>query len=250
MSDLKTLQQSVYEEFNIDPQKLPQHVAIIMDGNGRWAKKRFLPRNAGHKEGAEALRKTIKACVELGIKYLSVYTFSTENWKRPELEVKFLMGFFNMLIRKELKELKKEGVRVRCLGLTAELNEELQKNIQIAETETAENTQLNLNLLLNYGSRREITEAVKQLAIDFKDNPEAITETTISDYLYTAGQPDPDVLIRTSGEYRISNYMLWQIAYSEIFVLDTLWPEFNREKLIEVIQKYQNRDRRFGGLSK
>ncbi len=230
----------------IDSDKVPAHVAVIMDGNGRWAKSRFLPRQFGHRAGAEALRATIKACVEFGVHYLSVYTFSTENWKRPEAEVGFLMGLFQELIKKEIAELNRRGVRLHVLGATEELDPGLQDKIREAESLTAKNDTLHLNLMMNYGARRELVDAVRAIV---KNPPETITEATISDMLTTKQMPDPDILIRTGGDFRVSNFMLWQIAYAEIFVLPILWPEFGRTQLAEIIKAYQTRDRRFGGLN-
>jgi undecaprenyl diphosphate synthase len=231
---------------DLDPKKIPQHIAIIMDGNGRWAKERFLPRIAGHKEGAEALRRTIMACVEFGVKYLSVYAFSTENWTRPQDEVSFLMGFFKDLIGREIPELKKQGVRIRVLGDLVQLSQELQKSIAFAETQTASNTALNVNLMINYGSRREIVQAVQRIV---DKGLRTVDESTISDNLYTAGIPDPEILLRPSGEFRLSNFMLWQISYSELIFLKRLWPDFNRDEFIGVLQQFQKRDRRFGGVA-
>jgi undecaprenyl diphosphate synthase len=247
--DLK--REKTYQKYQLDPQRIPQHVAIIMDGNGRWAKKRFLPRAAGHKAGAEALRKTIKSCVELNIKYLTVYVFSTENWKRPKTEVSFLMNLLKELIIKEIPALNKEGARVRCLGAMEELPKKLQEKIKEAEKETKNNKIININLMINYGSRKELTESIKKINQDLQTKKltfSEINEETISQYLYTKEIPDPDLLIRTGGDIRISNYLLWQIAYSELFFLDTLWPDFNKEHLFSLVKKFQDRERRFGGI--
>lgn len=242
-------QRKIHHQYGWESGKIPAHVAIIMDGNGRWAKKRFLPRKAGHKQGAEALRNTIKACREFGVRFLSVYVFSTENWKRPPKEVEFLMAFFKELIIKELPELNKNGVRVRCLGDVDALDPELKEKIAYAENATETNTTLQLNLLINYGSRREIVQAAAK-AWDALQRGEIteLTEENFSDFLYTGECPEPEIFIRTGGDYRISNYLLWQISYSELFFLDLLWPDFNKNVLAEIIGKFQQRQRRFGGL--
>ncbi|MFC1751898.1 isoprenyl transferase [Thermoproteota archaeon] len=233
----------------LDADKMPVHIAIIMDGNGRWAKKRFLPRQMGHKAGAEALRATLKTCAELGILYLSVYVFSTENWKRPEKEVSFLMTLFKYLVAKELPELKKQGVRVQCLGDWDRIPLDVKDKFNEIQNETKENTRINLNLMVNYGSRHEILSACRKVCENkTKDQIQALTEEEFSSFLYSKDCPDPDILIRTGGDYRISNFMLWQIAYSELFVLDTLWPDFKKDQLIQVIKEFQIRERRFGGI--
>lgn len=239
--DLKTL--------GLDPDIMPRHVAMIMDGNGRWAKKRFLPRIAGHKQGAEALRRSIKACAQLGIDHLSVYVFSTENWKRPKEEVSFLMNYFSELIHQETPELCKQGVRVKVLGDLADLSDTLRKNIDYIEKETENNTTVQLNMLLNYGSRREILQACENVVALSKENPNLeVTEDLFSNQLYSKGIPDPDIMIRTGGDVRISNFLLWQLAYTECFFIETLWPDFDKETLISVIKIFQKRDRRFGGI--
>lgn len=238
------------QKLGLNPDHIPQHVAIIMDGNGRWAKRRLLPRKMGHKQGAEALRTAIHSCAELGIRYLSVYVFSTENWKRPEEEVSFLMNFFTDLIQKEAPELNRQGVCVRVLGDLAELDSKLQEKIKNTEKQTENNTRLQLNLMMNYGSRRELTQACQSLADKVKAGElSTITESDISEKLYTKSIPDPDILIRTGGDTRVSNFLLWQIAYSECFFLDQLWPDFCRETLLSVVKDYQHRDRRYGGLN-
>ena len=245
-----TAVKKVYKEFDLDSENIPKHVAVIMDGNGRWAKKRHLPRIMGHKEGAEALRRTIKACCELNINYLSVYAFSTENWKRPQAEVTFLMGFLEELTLKETPILKAQNIRVKYLGDLSELSESLQKKFQWAEQETEQCTMMQVNLLINYGSRREITQAVQKISEKVKNNTiTTVTEDIISEHLYTSGMPEPEILIRTSNEHRISNYLLWQLSYAEFFFISALWPEFNRVELGKIIKQYQTRDRRFGGLT-
>ena len=226
-----------------------QHVAIIMDGNRRWAKNKFLPSAAGHKKGVEALRTTLKACVSFGIKYLTVYAFSTENWNRPKEEVDFLMSLLAKTIINEVPEFQANDIRLRYIGDRTSLNEDLIKVLEYGEEETKNNKTLNLQIAFNYGSRMEITNAVKQIAYKVKMgelNPSDITEKTVSEYLYTADIPDPALLIRTGGEKRISNYLLWQLAYTELYVTDTFWPDFNKESLTEAILNFNKRQRRFG----
>jgi undecaprenyl diphosphate synthase len=227
--------------------KTPSHIAIIMDGNGRWARKRGLPRIEGHRRGAISLKETVKACVEFGVKYLTVYAFSTENWKRPKEEVSFLMNILSMTIDREVDELDRNGIKLRFFGRTSMLPEKLQKKIISAEEKTAENEKLNLNIMLSYGGRAEITDAVKTIVKNHVKS-DRIDEGTISRSLYTAGIPDPDLLIRTAGEMRVSNFMLWQIAYAEIWVTDVLWPDFRKKHLLEAINDYTERVRKFGGL--
>ena len=226
-----------------------QHVAIIMDGNRRWAKNKFLPSAAGHKKGVEALRTTLKACVSFGIQYLTVYAFSTENWNRPKEEVDFLMSLLAKTIINEVPEFQANDIRLRFIGDRTSLNEDLIKVLEYGEEETKNNKTLNLQIAFNYGSRMEITNAVKQIAYKVKMgelNPSDITEKTVSEYLYTADIPDPALLIRTGGEKRISNYLLWQLAYTELYVTDTFWPDFNKESLTEAILNFNKRQRRFG----
>ncbi len=226
---------------------VPRHIAIIMDGNGRWAKKRGFPRVEGHRRGAASLREAVKTCRELGVKYLTVYAFSTENWKRPKEEVGFLMKLLSSAIAKEVDELIKNGVRLRFLGRIWMLPDDLQEKIKAAEAKTEKNSDLNLTIMLSYGGRAEITDAVKCLVKNTRDS-DTIDEELIGRYLYTAGMPDPDLLIRTAGEMRISNFMLWQLAYSELWVTDVLWPDFRKEHLLEAIDEYGRRTRKFGGL--
>lgn len=216
-----------------------------MDGNGRWAKKRGLPRSAGHAQGVKALKNIIEPAGKLGIKYLSVYAFSTENWKRPQDEVETLMNLLLENIAKELPEIKEKKIRLRFLGDLKVLSEPLQKSIVHAEKETAQNSALQINIMLNYGSRREIVQAIQSAAqkgVDLKN----IKEEDFEQFLYTQGIPDPDLLIRTSGELRISNYLLWQIAYTEIYITRTLWPDFNEAELKKAIESYSQRERRLG----
>lgn len=230
---------------NLDPDKIPTHVAFIMDGNGRWAKQRNLPRALGHQEGRKTLKKIIMAASQLGIKYLSVYTFSTENWNRPQPEVSFLMNFLGKSIDEEIQEMGKKGVRICFMGDLEGLPNSLQKKCHSAMKQTQDNQLIQLNIMLNYGSRQEIIQAVNQL---LAKGSGPINESEFSKHLYSANTPDPEILIRTSGEYRISNYLLWQIAYTELFFVDQYWPDFNAEDLHQIIHQYQNRERRFGGL--
>lgn len=230
---------------------IPVHIGIIMDGNGRWANKRGLPRTAGHRAGMESLKSTVKACIQAGVKYLTVYAFSTENWKRPKDEVDALMGLLVEYINKELNELNSNGVRVKAIGDLAKLPESAKRQVAQAEAVTAANSKLNLQIALNYGGRREITEAVREIAAQAaagRLNPADINEELINNYLYTAGLPDPDLIIRPSGELRISNFLIWQSAYAEFVVTDILWPDFTPAHLYEAIAEYQQRHRRFGGL--
>jgi len=235
----------------IDKTRLPQHIAIIMDGNGRWAKKRLMPRTMGHRAGMASLKKTVRACDEIGIPILTVFAFSTENWKRPQEEVDFLMHLLIEFLHKELNELHKKNVKIQMLGDYHSIPQECQLEITQAIELTANNTGLIFNIALNYGARQEIMTAVKKLAdkiVTHELAAEALNEELFSGLLYTGGMPDPDLLIRTSGEMRISNFMLWQIAYTELVVVDTLWPDFTPEDLSHAIIEFQNRDRKFGGL--
>ncbi|MDR0617231.1 MAG: isoprenyl transferase [Endomicrobium sp.] len=224
---------------------IPVHVAIIMDGNGRWAKKRSLPRTFGHKQGVKAIKKIVKAASSLGIKVLTLYAFSTENWKRPKSEIKTLMVLLNFFLSKEVDELNKEGVKLRVLGDLSRFSEDIKIEIKKACDLTCNNTGLNLNIALNYGARQEILQAFEKM---LKQGIKKPTEAILSSFLYTAGQPDPDLLIRTSGEFRISNFLLWQIAYSEIYIVDKLWPDFSEKDLERAIINFQSRQRRFGGV--
>jgi undecaprenyl diphosphate synthase len=231
------------------PEVIPTHVAIIMDGNGRWARKRGLPRLAGHRAGVENLRRVIEACVEFGIKYLTIFAFSTENWGRPLEEVRGLINILEDVIDKELKELDKNGVRLRHLGHLEQLKPKLQKKVLHAIELTRDNNRLTLNVAWNYGGRDEIVCAFKEIMADGIP-PEEVTEELVSQYLFTSGCPDPDLIIRTSGEFRVSNFLLWQGAYSEWYLTETLWPDFGREELLEALQEYARRERRFGRISK
>ncbi len=226
-----------------------QHIAIIMDGNRRWAKEKNLPSAFGHKKGVEALKNTLRACNDFGIKYLTVYAFSTENWNRKQEEVDFLMDLFAKTLKNELDEMHKENVVINFIGDLAKLNPKLQEILQNAVEVTKNNTGVRFQIAFNYGSRLEILQAVQNIAkrIQLGEiKPEDITEKMISESLYTQNIPDPDLLIRTSGEKRISNYLLWQIAYSEIYVTDQYWPEFDKNSLALAIEEYHNRNRRFG----
>lgn len=222
-----------------------KHIAIIMDGNRRWAKEKFLPSAMGHQKGVDSLRSTMRLFDKFGIKYLTVYAFSTENWNRKKEEVEFLMGLLAKTLLNELDDMHKENVRIRFLGNISQLNSNLIEIVKNAEEKTKNNTGVNLNIAFNYGSRDEITNAVKQIVKE-GINPGDITEELISQHLYTKDIPDPDLLIRTGGEKRISNYLLWQLAYSELYVTDAYWPEFDRNELSKAIIEFEKRNRRFG----
>lgn len=221
------------------------HIAIIMDGNRRWAKENNLPTFMGHKEGVSALKRSVIAFKELGIKYLTVYAFSTENWNRDKKEVEFLMELLGNTLKDETKELNQNGVKISIIGDKQGLSKKLQKEIKNSESTTKDNTELNLQLAINYGSRAEITNTVKKIQAD-NIKAEDITEETISNYLYTRNMPDPELVIRTGGEYRLSNYLLWQLAYAEIFISKIGWPAFNKDVLEDIILEFAKRNRRFG----
>ena len=226
-----------------------QHVAIIMDGNRRWAKKRMLPSAAGHKKGVEALRSTLKACAKFGIKYLTVYAFSTENWKRDREEVEFLMSLLAKTIVNEVPEFKENDIKLTFIGDRKSLSKEIIEVLEFGEKETSHCKTLNLQIAFNYGARMEITNALKEISLKIKNdeiNIDEITEDLISQNLYTSNIPDPDLLIRTGGEQRISNYLLWQCAYTEIYITDIFWPEFDEKALAEAILEFNSRQRRFG----
>ncbi len=229
------------------PSKIPTHIAIIMDGNGRWAAARGLPRLAGHRAGTENLRRVIRACVEFGIQYLTIYAFSTENWGRPKEEVEGLMQIVEDVIDKELRELHKEGVRLRHIGRLEHLNPSLRNKVLGAVELTKNNTRLNLNIAFNYGGRDEIVCAI-QAMLQNGVKAEDVTESLISQYLFTSGIPDPDLIVRTSGEMRISNFLIWQGAYSEWYVTESYWPDFDKEELRKALVEYNRRERRFGKL--
>jgi undecaprenyl diphosphate synthase len=231
--------------------KVPRHVAIIMDGNGRWAQQHKLPRLSGHEAGRKSVKKVVQAAIAHGVRYLTLYAFSVENWQRPRDEVQGLMGLLRLVLREELAEMGKEGVRLRAMGRLQDLPEAVREELESAIEKTKANTKLDLILALSYGSRVEITEAVKTIAREVKSgqlDAETITEETISQHLYTRGLPDPDLLIRTSGEMRISNFMLWQISYVEIHVTPVLWPDFGQEEFAAALADYARRERRFGGI--
>lgn len=237
----------------IDPERLPAHIAIIMDGNGRWARRRSLPRAAGHKAGIEPVRITVETCARMGIQALTLYAFSTENWKRPRAEVDMLWRLLRVYLRRELPELTRNGIRFTCMGRLDGLSEHVRQELDATIEATAKNTGMRLNLALNYSGRAELVDAlaaiIAEARIAKRLDTLQIDEHMIASCLYTAGLPDPDLLIRTSGEMRISNFLLWQIAYAELYVTDTLWPDWRRPDLLHAILDYQKRDRRFGGLS-
>ncbi len=229
----------------------PFHVAVIMDGNGRWARARGLPRTAGHKQGAEAVRRAVEASTELGITHLTLFGFSSENWKRPEEEVTDLMGLLRLYLRREVRSLHRNGVRLRVIGRRNRFADDIIRLIEDGEKTTGENTALNLTIALNYGGRQELTDAARALAADAaagRLDPGAIDEAMVSSRLFTADLPDPDVLIRTSGEQRISNFLLWQLAYAELVFSPVLWPDFGREDLAAAVADFRRRERRFGAL--
>ncbi len=226
---------------------LPAHIAIIMDGNGRWAAQRRLPRVEGHRAGIDSVRDVVETSARLGIDVLTLYAFSIENWKRPRAEVNTLMMLLKLYLRRELGTLHENNVRFRVVGRSEELAEDVQHELEIGIRQTATNTGMLFNIALNYGGRAEIVDAARR-AMVAGVLPDQLDERRFSEFLYTAGQPDPDLLIRTSGEMRVSNFLLWQIAYSEIWVTETLWPDFRRRDLLEAIVAYQKRDRRYGGI--
>ena len=230
---------------------IPRHVAIIMDGNGRWAKKHHLPRLSGHEAGRKSVKRVVQAAIDHGVRYLTLYAFSVENWQRPREEVQGLMGLLRGVIREELSEMGKEGIRLRTIGRRQDLPEAVREELESAIEKTKDQTRLDLILALSYGSRVEITEAMLGMAREVKAGrlePDQIREETVAAHLYTHGIPDPDLLIRTSGEMRISNFMLWQISYAEIVVTPVLWPDFREEDFAKALADYASRDRRFGGI--
>ena len=249
MTEIEKIQQEL--GIMLDPERIPRHIAIIMDGNGRWATRQGLPRAMGHIQGYETVRTIVRACDDIGVKALTLYTFSTENWVRPKEEVDILMQLIEAATTNELPTFQENNVRVRVSGRLPELPDSLQKALAYVVEATAKNTGIVLNLAINYGGRAEILDAIQEIARRAKDGaikPEDITEGYFSDMLYTAGLPDPDLLIRTANEYRISNFLLWQIAYSEIYVTPTLWPDFAEADLIRAIADFQKRDRKFGAV--
>ena len=241
---------SVEEELarQVDFTRLPRHLAVIMDGNGRWAAQRHLPRVEGHRAGIESVREVVEGSARLGIRVLTLYAFSVENWKRPVSEVSTLMTLLKRYLRLELNTLLRNNIRFRVIGRAEDLAPDVRSELARGQEKTAANSGMLFNIALNYGGRAEIVEAVKRL-IDEGVAADRVDEQRFAEYLYTAGQPDPDLLIRTSGEMRVSNFLLWQIAYSEIWVTDTLWPDFRKRHLLEAILAYQKRDRRYGGIT-
>lgn len=236
----------------IDSERLPAHVAIIMDGNGRWASRRGRPRVMGHRAGVSAVRESVETAARLGLKALTLYAFSVENWKRPHFEVVTLMSLLKEFLRSELAEIKRNNIKFISIGRTHELDRSVQREVLHAQRETADNTGMILNVALNYGGRMEMIDAFRSLCAEYMRlgrNPEEITEQDITRHLYASELPDPDLLIRTSGEMRVSNFLLWQIAYTEIFVTETFWPDFHRANLFEAIIEFQKRERRYGGVS-
>jgi undecaprenyl diphosphate synthase len=236
----------------LDKARLPRHVAIIMDGNGRWAQRRHLPRIAGHRAGVSSARQVIESCAKLGIPALTLYAFSMENWRRPASEIDFLMRLLREYLRKELPVIHKNNIRMQVIGRMDQLPEAVRKDVRHGMDVTSGNSGMKLTVALNYGARAELVDAFNSILESVRENGSngaRVDEKTISDHLYTAGLPDPDLLIRTSGEMRVSNFLLWQIAYAEIYVTETLWPDFNRARLLEALLDYQKRERRYGGLN-
>ena len=235
----------------LDPSRIPQHVAIIMDGNGRWALRRGMPRAYGHRAGVESLRDVVRAGSDVGLKVLTVYAFSTENWKRPQEEVSVLMDLLVEYLQREIDELYANNVRIRAIGKIDDLPVNAREAVAVAQGRTGDRTGLILNIALNYGGRTELVEAVRAIAakVDQKElSPGDVDQEVISRHLYTAGQPDPDLLIRPAGDYRVSNFLLWQLAYTEFWLTDVMWPDFRRIHLIRALVDFQRRQRRFGGL--
>lgn len=238
--------------YGLDPDRLPAHVAMIMDGNGRWAKKRLMNRVRGHETGSETVRSVVRTTREMGIPYLSLYAFSTENWERPKTEVTALMTLLRKFLSAERREMEENGIRLNAIGELDRLPDGVRKDLDATIAATRENTRLVLTLCLSYGSRSEILHGIRQMAREVADGrlaPDAITEASVSRSLYTENLPDPDLLIRTSGEQRLSNFLLWQLAYAEFVFTPTLWPDFSREEYIRILQEYQDRDRRFGKVT-
>ena len=241
---------SLLKQLNLT--NLPVHIAIIMDGNGRWAKKKGFLRNIGHQNGAKTVREIVEVCAEINVKFLTLYAFSTENWNRPKFEVDLLMKLLISSLKKELKTLQKNNIKLATIGNLESLPDKVSKELNDVVEKTKDNTRLTLTLALSYGSREELIKTIKEISLKVKNNlisPENIDKSVINNHLYTRNLPDVDLLIRTSGEQRISNFLLWQIAYAELYFTDTLWPDFNKENLFEAILNYQNRERRFGKTS-
>jgi len=238
-------EEALARQVNFD--RLPVHIAVIMDGNGRWAAQRHLPRVEGHRAGIESVREVVEGSARLGIKVLTLYAFSVENWKRPVTEVSTLMTLLKRYLRLELNTLLRNDIRFKVIGRAEELAPDVRRELKMAEDKTADNAGMLFNIALNYGGRAEIVEAARRVVAS-GIAPDDLDEQRFSDFLYTGGQPDPDLLIRTSGEMRVSNFLLWQIAYAEIWVTDTLWPDFRKQHLLEAVLAYQKRDRRYGGI--
>ena len=241
--------ENLFYDINMD--KVPAHIAIIMDGNGRWAKSRFMPRTYGHKVGVETIRKVVKECSRLGVKYLTLYAFSTENWKRPKEEVSALMGLLVKYLRNELEELHKNNVKILTIGDISKLPQACIEELDHAKEKTKDNTGLVMSLALNYGGRNDLVNAVKNISqevVDGKISVDDIGDDLISSHLSTKESPDPDLVVRTSGEQRLSNFLLWELAYSEFYFADIHWPDFDEKELQKAIFAYQSRDRRFGGI--
>jgi undecaprenyl diphosphate synthase len=238
----------------LDPKRLPGHIAIIMDGNGRWARRRNFPRILGHKAGVDPVRTVVETCAQLGLEALTLYAFSVENWKRPRHEIEGLWRLLRIYLRRELPNLMQNDIQLMAIGRLESLPTPVQEELQNAVDKTAQNRGMRLNLAINYGGRTELVDAVNSILDDARVDGSLssleVTEEAIAGHLYTAGVRDPDLVIRTSGEMRISNFLLWQVAYSELYVTDTLWPDFTRSELLEAIFEYQNRERRFGGLAR
>jgi len=232
----------------VDFARLPRHIAIIMDGNGRWAASRSLPRVEGHRAGIDAVRDSVETSARLGISVLTLYAFSVENWKRPDTEISALMGLLKHYLRAELKSLLKNNIKFKVIGQPDRLSKDIREELASAEARTASNTGMQFNIALSYGGRAEIVDAARR-AMASGISPESLDESSFASFLYTAGQPDPDLLIRTSGEMRVSNFLLWQIAYAEIYVTEALWPDFRARHLFEAIVEYQKRDRRYGAIN-
>jgi undecaprenyl diphosphate synthase len=235
-----------------DETGLPRHVAVIMDGNGRWAKKRLLNRVKGHEKGVESVRTIVRTCREFKIPYLTLYAFSTENWQRPQNEIKALMSLLKSFLKKELPEMMKQQIRLDAIGQIHRLPDDVLQALDAAMDATSDNEKMTLILALSYGGRTEITDMVKAIGRKVASgevDPDMIDQSVVADHLYTRGIPDPDLMIRTSGEMRISNFLLWQLAYAEIFVTQTLWPDFSRDEFLDILDQYQKRDRRFGKVT-
>ena len=236
----------------LDPEKLPAHIGIIMDGNGRWAKKKLMNRVRGHEQGVQTVKTIVSTCRELGIQVLTLYAFSTENWGRPKAEVMALMKLLKKFITEERDELMEQGIRFNVVGQKERMPDDVERELDTAIELTQRNTGMLLNLALSYGSREEITAAVRNIAQKSKDgllSPQDITPELISDHLYTRTMPDPDLIIRTSGEFRLSNFLMWQAAYAELYISSTLWPDFSKQELLDVLSEFQKRDRRFGKVT-